>query len=279
MASVNSPIRKLLKPILFRLLGKRGYFKLHCYGKIRDIKKQLVEEKEMVLLSHFIQNGDSVIDIGANYAYYSVRLSQIAGHLGKVYAFEPIPFTCRVFEEIISYFNIENVELFEKGVADKNEKIDFHIPIQEFGALSTSLSHIAIRNNNLSEKEKFYQFNNHETISCEVVQIDDFLLPKLKKLSFVKIDIEGAEYFALKGMLKTIEKFKPVILVEIQPFFLKGFEVSEKQIQNLISSAGYSMFIFDPQTKKLKLYTSQLTDSNYILLHSLSMDKYSHLII
>ncbi|MEI9806548.1 MAG: FkbM family methyltransferase [Bacteroidota bacterium] len=52
------------------------------------------------------------------------------------------------------------------------------------------------------------------SFDCEVVDIDSFLLPKLKKLTFVKIDIEGAEYFALKGMEKTLQQFKPVILIE-----------------------------------------------------------------
>src|SRR3981081_3931150 len=97
MASVNSPIRKFLKPILFKLLGKKGYKWAQFYGKKKDIVNRLVEEIEMELLPQLVKKDDEVLDIGANYAYYTERLSRLVP-LGKVYAFEPIPFTYEVAE-------------------------------------------------------------------------------------------------------------------------------------------------------------------------------------
>ena len=43
----------------------------------------------------------------------------------------------------------------------------------------------------------------------------------IDQIDILKIDIEGAELFALQGMQKTIKKWLPVILIEINPFFLK----------------------------------------------------------
>ena len=101
MASVNSPIRKILKPILFRIISKSAYKLIQSIAKIRDIKLRLVEEKEMEILKYFIKEGDDVIDLGANYAYYLERLSKIAGKDGRVFGFEPVAFTYEVCEIIV----------------------------------------------------------------------------------------------------------------------------------------------------------------------------------
>src|SRR6185295_19469917 len=120
MASVQSPIRNFLKPILFKILGKKGYKLAQYYGKKRDIEKRLVEEIEMELLPQLVHKNDEVLDIGANFAYYTERLSRLAPE-GKVYAFEPIPFTYSVAVMLVKKFGLKNVELYDKGVGQKTE--------------------------------------------------------------------------------------------------------------------------------------------------------------
>ena len=279
MASVNSSIRRLVKPLLFRLLGKRGYIYAQVYGKIRDIKHRLVEEKEMVLLPEFIYKGSQTIDIGANYAYYSERMAQLAGPTGKVWAFEPIPFTHEVCKIVLRKLKIDNVYLHRLGVSERNEKVTFNIPVMDFGAISAGQSHIAGRNNNSKEMEDYYVFKNHQQIECEVVKLDDFLMPQLNELSFVKIDIEGAEIFALKGMIKIIEKFKPVFLIEVQPLFLKGFEIDANDFYNFIrNEMQYSIYYYDQQKEKL-IPANSFHDNNFILIHNEKVTDFTRLIL
>jgi FkbM family methyltransferase len=279
MASVNSPIRSFLKPVLFRLLGKKGYLYMQYLAKVKDIKKRLVEEKEMAILPELVNEGDEVIDIGANYAYYSERLSRLVGPVGKVYAFEPIPFTFMVCQKVLNYFKAKNVELYKKGVGEKNEVVEFSVPIADFGGISAGQAHFSNRNNEIEGKERIYKFNKHEKIACEVVSLDDFLGERLKKLSFIKIDIEGAELFALKGMTKVIYKFKPVILIEIEPFFLKGFNINVDQLFDLIKNQfEYDIYYLDERKRKLKLLDKDPWDGNYILIHSSKKEKYKNLI-
>ncbi|MEI9806546.1 MAG: hypothetical protein WDO16_00980 [Bacteroidota bacterium] len=54
MASVKSPLRRIIKPILFKLLGKKGYKWAQFYGKKKDITNKLVEEIEMELLPQLV---------------------------------------------------------------------------------------------------------------------------------------------------------------------------------------------------------------------------------
>lgn len=280
MASVNSPLRRFIKPILFKLFGKRLYKHFQYLGKLKDIKKRLVEEPEIELLPHFIHEQDEVLDIGANYAYYTERMANLCKK-GKVYAFEPIPFTAEVAQKIIRKLKLENVVFYQKGVSNKTETIQFSVPKLDFGAISAGQAHISTRNNDLVKSSDFHISDNYETFDCEVVDIDTFLLSTLKNLTFVKIDIEGAEYFALQGMRQTLLQFKPIILIEIVPIFLKSFKVSVQEFQDYIEKElGYIIFEYDQSAKKLVQITGKPLEKekNHILIHTEKVKHFSHLI-
>lgn len=278
MASVNSPFRLFIKPLLYKLLGENNYAYFLYLGKIRDIEKKLVEEDELELLPQLLTDTDEVIDIGANYAYYTHRLANICTK-GRVYAFEPIPFTYKVCSMIIKKYGFNNVRLYQKGVGDKNEFVAFNVPILDFGGISAGQAHLNTRNNELAGKEQHYKFTQSKVITCEVVTIDTFL-QELTNLTYVKIDIEGAELFALRGMLKTIQKFLPVILIEINPFFLQGFGLQEQEIRHFFAELGYSFYIYNKSSGKISSYPSDnFVERNYLVLHNKHLEKYSHLIV
>lgn len=279
MASIKSPIRTILKPILFKILGKNGYKWVQYYAKRKDIKERLVEEIEMELLPELVHQQDEVLDIGANYAYYTERLSHLVPG-GHVYAFEPIPFTFGVADLLVKKLKLKNVSLYKKGVGLKNETLRFSVPKMSFGTISAGQAHVAGRDNDMIKGTDYFVSEKNEEFDCEVVAIDSFLLPGLKNLTFIKLDIEGAEYFALKGMEKTLQKFTPVILIEIVPLFLKAFSVEISIFQNYITQdLNYVIFEYDNQQKKLiPLSGSFFKDRNYILIHRDKTPTFKHLI-
>lgn len=278
MASVKSPIRSIVKPILFRLLGKKGYKWAQYYAKKKDIENRLVEEIEMELLPKLVQKADEVLDIGANYAYYTERLARLAPE-GHVYAFEPIPFTYDVAGMLVKKFGLKNVSLYKKGVGQQTETMRFSVPKQGAGSISAGQAHMADRNNDVVKGSAYYVSEQNEQFDCEVVDIDSFLLPQLQNLTFVKIDIEGAEYFALKGMEKTLERFHPVILIEIVPLFLQSFNIELPFFQQYIEQTlGYSIFEYDQAAQKLHQAGSVSKDRNYLLIHGSKISGFAHLI-
>jgi FkbM family methyltransferase len=278
MASVKSPIRTIVKPILFKLLGKRGYRWAQYYAKKRDIDNRLVEEEEMALLPLLVSRGDEVLDIGANYAYYTERLSRLVPE-GHVYAFEPIPFTYEVAGMLVKKYDLKNVSLYRKGVGEKTETLKFSVPKQGFGSISAGQAHMANRNDDIIKGSEYYLSAGKAQFDCEVVDIDSFLLPGLKKLSFVKMDIEGAEYFALKGMERTLDRFRPVILIEIVPPFLHAFGIELAFFQQYIEQTlGYRIFEYNKSSGQLVEAGSVQKPANYILVHESKLSDYSHLI-
>ncbi len=261
--------RTILKPILYKVLGIKAYEWFYYKGKANDIQAGHFLEPETALFKEFIKHGDEAIDIGSNYGHVSILLAQLATP-GTIYSFEPIPFTYRVNRRILNKFQARNVELFNIGVSNVSEEQEFKVPLLDFGAPDTGLAFISTRT--FLEHEVFIKYN------VPVVSLDEFLLTKLKNLKFVKIDIEGAELLALKGMEKIIDKYKPVLLVEICPDYLKGFNISpcefEQYIKNILK---YDLFTYSHKTKKL-IPEMHLRDAYYILIHKDATHSFSYLI-
>jgi FkbM family methyltransferase len=277
MSTLKSGIRSFAKPILYKLLGDKFYKYAQYYGKKRDIKFRLIDEREMFLLPEFIKPGDTVLDLGANFAYYTERMSKIVGDKGKVFAYEPIPFTFDVLKMLVKHFKLNNVTYYQKGVSNKTETVKFTVPKMDIGTLSTGQAHISGRNNDAGNNQD-YQFKQEETFDCEVVSLDEFYNNSLPNLTFIKIDIEGAELFALQGAKNILLQYKPVILIEINPVFLEGFGLTDAAMLNFIKETGYEIFYLNDDTKKLVLLDKPLWEYNFILIPAEKISMYKNII-
>lgn len=85
-----------------------------------------------------------------------------------------------------------------------------------------------------------------------VIRIDDLRLPALDLL---QLDVEGYEYFALQGSMHTIDKFKPVIMIEDKGHHQK-YGVQKSAIDDLFEALGY--IPYDKVNRDLILIHSDL---------------------
>ena len=265
MASVHSPIRKIVKPILLKCFGKAAYEYFQVKAKWRDIEMKLVEEPEMAILPKILGPEDNSVDVGANFAYYTVRLSRLSPK-GKVIAFEPIPSTFRIAQKLVKKSGAKNIQLENLGVGEKTEVKTFELPLQEVGTPSAGQAHIHGRDNSLPGGEEIYSFKRTELVDCKIVKLDEFL--QLPSLKFIKIDIEGAELFALRGMNSLIEKFRPVILLEICDYFLKGYGLANSDLMKEFAKLRLSLYELSPGSseKLTPVIGEPKVNKNYFLL-------------
>lgn len=113
------------------------------------------------------------------------------GRYEAVICIEPDTQNIESLNEVIQENKLKNVDVYEVGVSDKRQILTF----------DTS-SNVAAR---ISD-------SGGSTIECNT--LDNICLQeKYKKISFIKMDIEGSEYFALKGAEKTIKKYHPILAV------------------------------------------------------------------
>ena len=144
-----------------------------------------------------------VYDIGANIGYISLLFAKQTGKSGQVFAFEPLPENCSRLEKNIALNNLENsITLIQAAVIDKSGSTTFMV--HKSGAMGKAVGSKG------RDEEYLMQ------IIVPAVSLDDFVFtqnnppPKL-----IKMDIEGGEVLAIKGMQRTLKEVKPVILVEI----------------------------------------------------------------
>ena len=79
-----------------------------------------------------------------------------------------------------------------------------------------------------------------ESESVKVVRLDtEVIALNIKKVSLIKIDVEGYELNVIRGALNTIRKFKPILFVELNEENLKQYGHSSETLVNLLWELGY----------------------------------------
>jgi FkbM family methyltransferase len=277
----NSTIRKVAKAVFYPLANDRTYKYIQALSKAWDIKTGSWSEPELELVGLGLRPGETTLDIGANYGLYSHYMSRAVGRDGKVYAFEPVPFTfdsLRVVAKILGFSH--NVELVKKGCSNNNAKIKFTLAIQPSGAFAAGLTYVGGRNDDRVGKETQVRWNSTRDIEADVVRLDDFL-PEITDLPFVKMDIEGAEYFCLQGAEKLFSKHLPTTICEINPWYLEGFGVRTEDVTGFFVERGYKIFFFSNEQGRQQLRqvsTSDIVEDNYLFLHPSRFERFAHIL-
>jgi FkbM family methyltransferase len=156
-------------------------------------------------LKNVVDKDDTCIDIGANLGYYATVLSKIVGKKGKVYAIEPVEPVRKVLQKNTRrYKNIEILP-FALGKEDANIQIS-NTTFREKGFLASGSFFVSDGKPNRKPDESI-------SFSA-VMKKGSTLFAHLKKLDFIKCDIEGYEIVVLPELEPLLLKFRPTLLVE-----------------------------------------------------------------
>ncbi|MEO6347210.1 MAG: FkbM family methyltransferase [Aquaticitalea sp.] len=189
------------KPFYLDAFLHKGFW---YYGKRR-------EKDTIQLFSEIIPGCNFVIDVGANIGYFSQYFGQLTNDTKKVVIFEPGPENLTYLKRNISCY--DSIRLIEKAVSNTNGRANFYV------------DDLTGQNNSLLSDYKIYDevlknsgvTATKKMIEVETVTLDSFMEQEYPGESpdFIKIDIEGAELFALQGMEKILELYAPTLMVEI----------------------------------------------------------------
>lgn len=162
------------------------FFCVEAPGWERDYNMLEKRLKQITCFKYLPRPGDIVVDLGAGLGEECLILSKFVGESGKLFAFEAHPRIATAFRSSVNLNKLNNIELFNVGASDVEGEIE------------------------LSDNPNSYLGNSvsqclNNTMRVQSITLDRFIEEKkLSKISFLKINIEGAEKLALKGLAKHI---------------------------------------------------------------------------
>ena len=163
------------------------------------VSSKFREAKELEVISKYLRNGGTFLDIGANIGYYSLMAAKLGAT--RIIGIEPNPVVLNRFKENIKFNGFEKkIKTFQLGIGEKIENRDLYLSKVDLGSSS-----IIGENNSL------------EKIKIKIVPLDVFLKREsVCKIDVMKIDIEGFEDKALFPYFETLDKkiYPRLILIE-----------------------------------------------------------------
>lgn len=176
-------------------------------------------------LPQLVHPGDVCIDIGANLGYYARTLARLVGNDGRVWAVEPVAPIRKVLSRNLRRCPNTEIIPFALGAEERN---------------------VAMGNDSARETGYFGTGQNFVNDSGADVDVafraemrrGSRLFAHLRRLDFIKCDIEGYETVVMEEMRPLIERFHPIVLIE------SGGE-NRRQIIRLFAGLGYDAFVLD----------------------------------
>jgi FkbM family methyltransferase len=224
-----------------------------------DISRQIQEHGwyvdegfDIEVFQKHLGTGMTFVDLGANVGFYTFLARSIIGQKGRVFAFEPYQRNAELIRASIeenSFHN--NVTLIEAAVSDKNGKAPLYLSPDV--SSENSLLDLEFRYDDDAKKEEegLGRKGQQEkrAITVDVVTVDDYFEKKVgdTRVDFIKMDIEGSECRAFKGMSNKVlqDNDRMILMLEFWPNgFRKDNHDPYEFLENLAKS-GFDIQLID----------------------------------
>ena len=194
------------------------------------------EPNEFFMLAQIFRPGMIFVDVGANMGLYTIFAARKIGERGTVLAIEPSTRECGRLLKNVQANSLLNVRLVRKAVSDSRSDVDLLVAEDRWSG-----------HNTLGAFAYDVPLATKETVRTE--RLDDIVLREgLSHVDVVKLDVEGAELLALKGAAGILERFRPMVLLEVSDRALCHQGCNSAQIWDFCRQRGYQIFAFDQRT-------------------------------
>lgn len=235
---VNHPLMKFLandEPFLTTVHGIPLYIYPNTFETVAYLC-QPFEPYTTALFERAVSPGATILDLGAQFGYFSLIAAKRVGPEGRVYAFEPALANFTLLERNIRMNGYaEIIHPVQQAVGDHRARVTFFV-------YDGSDSHGMHRHPRVAVKE---------TTEVECIALDEWLGGQA--VDVVKMDIEGQEPYALQGMKQTIARSDRLILfAEFAPAYLRRAGVEPQDYLEQLVSLGFDVHLIDEESRCLK---------------------------
>jgi FkbM family methyltransferase len=176
-------------------------------------------------LQAHVRSGDLAVDVGANIGYFTLLFARLVGPEGRVIAFEPNADNVRLLRQNVDANAYTNVEIHSQAVADSSGRSFLYLSPDNPG------------------DHRLVKSDSRSAVPVNVVALDDALPELCGKLDWLKVDVQGAELAALRGMRSLIDSSaKLTIVLEFAPRAMDEFGTQPEQLLGLLFESGFEAF-------------------------------------
>jgi FkbM family methyltransferase len=174
-----------------------------------NILRGRFELNEIEFVRRTVRPGQHVVDAGAHIGLFAMHMAAAVGPSGSVHCFEPFEANAACLELAIAENRFERRVILERaavGAMHGTGQLIFAPATLNSGGAFIGAPGASVP-------------AGHETLPVRLIALDEYPLPR--PISFIKIDVEGAEPQALRGAARLLREDRPVILSEVHPSQLK----------------------------------------------------------
>jgi FkbM family methyltransferase len=189
------------------------------------------EPIDAYLFRALAQPGMVVVDAGGNVGQYSLIAALEVGRAGAVHAFEPVP---RNFDRLVAHVHdnglASTVRANMLALWHEPATLDLHRLVDgggdNDGAFTAGPATTVL-----------------ETSRCRAVRLDDYASDvRMERLDLMKVDVEGAELFVLRGGTSVLRRWRPTILMEINRALCEALGYAPEAIWEVLEPLGYRIW-------------------------------------
>lgn len=180
-----------------------------------------LETEERGLIAREVKAGMTVVDVGANIGLHTLGLARCVGPSGRVHALEPEPRNFRLLARAVKAARLDHVRLHAAAAAERD------------GSLALYLSDA-----NQGDHRAYPDVESRHAVTVPAVSLDDVLAEE-PKVDFMKIDVQGFELHAMRGMARTLRRSPDIgVLCELCPELLRSAGGRPEELLRLLGEAG-----------------------------------------
>ena len=181
-------------------------YKFYAYPQKKELSRWMIKNLKIwdkssveMIINQIKNDNTTFIDIGSNYGAYSIPIAKLKNKI-NVYCFDPSEKALNQLKDNIVLNDIKNIKYFNVGVGEKNKTAFLNDEIKNY--------------NNSGSYEISNKYSGKKILINSIDNLidDGKIIPKKKIV--IKMDIEGYEFLALQGLIKTIKKHDIFIFFE-----------------------------------------------------------------
>jgi FkbM family methyltransferase len=191
------------------------------YELAYDVYKRTLEVPGIRHLQRFVPPGATVIDVGANIGFFTMRFAQWVGESGRVLAIEPAR---------------DNAACLARRLKGRGLMRRVHL-IEAVAAETEGSAHLALNPRHPGDHRI-----SDRGIEVQAVTIDAVLTASAGPVTLIKVDVQGAELRVLTGARDTVARFRPALLVEVDAAALCRFGTPVATLVDFLAAQRYAPY-------------------------------------